>query len=63
LRPSPDDANWLGSLPPGILQSVAARLQELSDPRFSGERPEGASPDVASRALMELYALMTEVQP
>jgi DNA repair exonuclease SbcCD nuclease subunit len=60
LRPSPEDANWLASLPPGILQNVAARLQELSDPRYAGERPEGASPDVASRALMELYALMTE---
>ena len=63
LRPSPEDANWLASLPPGILQSVAARLQELSDPRYSGERPEGASPDVASRALMDIYALMTGVQP
>jgi hypothetical protein len=59
LRPSPEDANWLASLPPGILQNVAARLRELSDPRYAGERPEGASPEVASRALMELYALMT----
>jgi len=59
LRPSPEDANWLASLPPGILQNVAVRLQELSDPRYAGERPEGASPDVASRSLMELYALMT----
>jgi len=63
LRPSPEDANWLASLPPGILQNVAARLQELSDPRYVGERPEGASPEVASRALMELYVLMTEVSP
>jgi len=60
LRPSPEDTSWLASLPPGILQSVAARLQELADPGFSGQRPEGASPEVASRALMELYALMTE---
>jgi DNA repair exonuclease SbcCD nuclease subunit len=60
LRPSPEDASWLARLPPGILQNVAARLQELSDPRFAGQRPEGASPEVASRALMELYALMTE---
>jgi DNA repair exonuclease SbcCD nuclease subunit len=59
LRPSPEDANWLASLPPGILQNVAARLQELSDPRYAGERPADASPEVASRALMELYALMT----
>lgn len=61
LRPSPEDANWLASVPPGLLQNVAARLQELSDPGFVGQRPEGASAEVASRALMELYALMTEV--
>ena len=59
LRPSPEDANWLASLPPGILQNVAARLRELSDPRYADERPADASPEVASRALMELYALMT----
>ncbi|MCX5673354.1 MAG: DNA repair exonuclease [Planctomycetota bacterium] len=63
LRPSPDDASWMAGLPPGILQNVAARLQELSDPRFVGQRPEGASPEVASRALMELYALVPEVSP
>ncbi len=63
LRPLPEDANWLASLPPGILQNVAARLQELSDPRYAGQRPEGASPELASRALMELYALMTEGSP
>jgi DNA repair exonuclease SbcCD nuclease subunit len=61
LRPSPEDVNWLASLPPGILQNVAVRLQELSDPRFAGERPEGASPEVASRALMEIYAFVTGV--
>ncbi len=60
LRPSPEDTSWLASLPPGILQNVAARLQELADPGSTGQRPEGASPEVASRALMELYALMTE---
>ena len=60
LRPSPEDTSWLAGLPPGVLQNVAARLQELSDPGFAGQRPEGTSPDVAARALMELYALMTE---
>jgi len=60
LRPSPGDASWLAGLPPGMLQTVAARLQELSDPGFSGQRPDGASPEVASRALIELYALVTE---
>ncbi len=60
LRPSPGDAGWLAGLPPGTLQTAAARLEELSDPGFAGKRPEGASPEVASRALIELYALMTE---
>jgi DNA repair exonuclease SbcCD nuclease subunit len=60
LRPSPGDASWMAGLPPGILQTVAARLQELSDPGFSGQRPDGVSPEVASRALIELYALITE---
>ncbi len=60
LRPSPGDASWMAGLPPGILQTVAARLLQLSDPGFSGQRPDGASPEVASRALIELYALITE---
>ena len=63
LRPSPQDANWLENLPPGILQNVALRLQQLADPQFAGKRPEGASPEVASRALLELYALISEVSP
>jgi DNA repair exonuclease SbcCD nuclease subunit len=58
LWPSPEDDNWLAGLPPGILQKVVARLQELANPGFSGQRPADASPEVASRALMELYALM-----
>lgn len=63
VRPSPEDASWLTSLPPGILGDVAARLRELADPGFSGQRPEGASLEVASRALLELYALGTGVSP
>lgn len=63
VRPSPDDTSWLESLPPGVLQTMAARLQLLADPQFTGKRPEGASPEVASRSLMELYALISEVSP
>ena len=63
LRPSPEDASWLDSLPPGILRETAGRLQELTDPAFAGTRPEGASPEVTSRALLELYALATGAQP
>ncbi len=60
LRPSPADSAWLAGLPPGLLQNVGARLQELSDPGYAGNRPEGASAEAASRALMELYAMITE---
>jgi len=63
LRPSPEDESWLDSLPPGILRETASRLRELADPAFTGTRPEGASPEVASRALLELYALATGAQP
>ena len=61
IRLSPQDENWVDNLPHGILRNVAARLKELAAPDFAGERPEGASPEVASRALLELYALVTEV--
>lgn len=63
VRPSPEDENWVVNLPSGILHDVALRLRELADPAFAGARPDGASPEVASRALMELYALVTEVSP
>ena len=63
VRPSPEDEKWVSNLPPGILRNAATRLRELADPHFAGERPQGASPEVASRALLELYALVTEVSP
>ena len=63
VRPSPEDESWVTNLPHGILRNVAARLKELAAPDFTGKRPEGASPEVASRALLEFYALVTEVSP
>ncbi len=63
LYPSPDDDSWVASLPPGVIREAGARLRELASPVFSGERPVGASAEVASRALMELYALVREVSP
>jgi len=63
LRPSPQDTRWLESLPPGIMQNIALRLQQMADPQFGRMCPEGASPEVSSRALMELYALLPEVSP
>lgn len=57
VRPSPDDENWVAGLPTGILRDAAAKLRTLADPAYAGQRPEGASPEVASRALLELYAI------
>ena len=63
VRPSPDDPAWIESLPVGVLRDAAGRVQELASPDFEGDRPEGASPEVAGRALMELYAIATELTP
>jgi predicted phosphodiesterase len=60
LRQSPGDDAWVANLPAGVLRDAAARLRALADPAFGGPRPEGASPDVASRALLELYAILGE---
>jgi len=60
VKPSPDDENWIANLPPGIIRETGAILRELSDPNFSGKCPNWASPEVASRALIELYALISE---
>jgi DNA repair exonuclease SbcCD nuclease subunit len=58
LRPSPGDDAWVSNLSAGVLRDAAARLRTLADPAFGGPRPEGASPEVASRALLELYAIL-----
>jgi hypothetical protein len=58
LRPSPGDDAWVANLPAGVLRDAAERLRTLTDPAFGGSRPEGASPDVASRALLELYTIL-----
>jgi hypothetical protein len=60
IRPSPQDESWVAGLPAGIIRQAGLRLREMADPDFRGERPEGASAEVASRALMELYAMITE---
>ncbi len=61
IRPSPEDESWIANLPAGILREAGIRLQQLADTNFMGERPHDSSPDVASRALVELYAMVTEV--
>lgn len=62
LRPAPQDDSWLAGLPVGVVREAAVRLRELADPGYTGQRPEGASAEVAVRALLELYALVTRVQ-
>ncbi|HVO85395.1 MAG TPA: DNA repair exonuclease [Syntrophobacteria bacterium] len=52
LRPSPEDDAWIDNLPPGIIREAAMRLRHGKD----------VSPEVAARALMELYALAGEVR-
>jgi DNA repair exonuclease SbcCD nuclease subunit len=51
LRPSPEDETWISNLPPGIIRDAAMRLRDIP----------GASPGIAARALMELYAIVGEV--
>jgi DNA repair exonuclease SbcCD nuclease subunit len=53
LRPSPADDSWIEKLPPGIIRDAAIRLRN----------PQHVSPEVAARALMELYAMAGEVSP
>jgi hypothetical protein len=62
LAPRPDDDRWLEMLPAGVLRESAQRLQALSDPAYSADRPEYASPPVATRALLELYRMVQEDQ-
>jgi DNA repair exonuclease SbcCD nuclease subunit len=51
LRPSPQDEAWITNLPPGIIRDAAMRLRDTP----------GTSPEIAARALMELYAIVGEV--
>ena len=61
IRPSPQDDSWLAGLPVGVVREAAGRLRDLADPGYTDKRPEAASAEVAARALLELYALVTEV--
>jgi len=63
MYPHPEDENWLLSLPVGVIQNAATKLRNIADPQFIGQRPEGVSAELASRALLELYSLSKEVLP
>lgn len=60
LLPAPQDDRWLAAMPEGPLKEAAARLQRLADPTVYDDRSEGATPEVAARALVELSTLMSE---
>lgn len=58
LLPAPDDDDWLAKLPSGVVRDVAERLQQLSHPDYPEARPENITPEVAGRAILELYAFV-----
>jgi DNA repair exonuclease SbcCD nuclease subunit len=60
LVPAPDDDRWLENIPAGVMQSVARRLQALSNPATAADRPKDAGPEVAMRAMLELYRIIQE---
>jgi DNA repair exonuclease SbcCD nuclease subunit len=53
LVPSPKDDSWISRLPTGVIREAALRLREHT----------GEAPEIAARALMELYAIVEEVSP
>jgi len=53
LFPSREDTQWIESLPGGILQEAAGRLQQMT-------RSGGREAEIASRALLELFAIVGE---
>ena len=61
LFPAPEDDRWLAEFPDGPLKEAARRLFRLADPTAVDSRPEDPTPEVAARALGELYAMFREV--
>lgn len=60
LRPTPEDHDWVAELPSGIIQETGRRLLELADPTYTGTRPPLGTPEMAARALLELYSMTME---
>ncbi|MDD5222698.1 MAG: DNA repair exonuclease [bacterium] len=57
VLPSPADESWVAGLPAGVIRQAAERLRAMADPENREARPEGVTPAIAARALLELYAL------
>ena len=51
LAPAPEDDSWIEELPPGVLREVGKRL-----------RTESVDSRVRTKALLELYSLITEAR-
>ncbi|OHB79821.1 MAG: hypothetical protein A2V98_05530 [Planctomycetes bacterium RBG_16_64_12] len=62
LIPRPDDDSWLADVPVGVMREVARQLQRLSDPTGTDDRPDYATPEVATRAMLELYRMLQETK-
>lgn len=62
LRPAPEDESWLALLPVGVIREVAERLTRLGNPAVQDDRPDYATPEVARRALLDLYRMTVEAQ-
>jgi DNA repair exonuclease SbcCD nuclease subunit len=59
LMPQPDNVTWLAALPPGPVLDAAREIQAWTRP--SADRPSEVTSEVAARALIELYAIVNEV--
>ena len=59
---NPDEALFIESLPAGVIRTAAERLVQLTSPEYHTGRPDGVTPTVATRALLELYAIAQEVR-
>lgn len=55
LRPAPDDNDWVEHLPAGAARIAATRLKEMAGGR-------GGDAEIATQALLELYAYSQEVR-
>jgi DNA repair exonuclease SbcCD nuclease subunit len=60
LMPAPGSDAWLLALPAGPVQDAAREIQAWTGP--ASDRPAEVTPEIAARALMELYAIVNEVQ-
>jgi len=59
LLPSPQDDRWIDQIPAGVLRQLAHQLRCWMEPSAT-DRPQYASPEMATRAFLELYRLCQE---